>query len=224
MSIRDERKQQSRQAILDAALTLSTSGRSFSTISLREVAREAGLVPTAFYRHFQDMEELGSDLVDYVSIDLHHLLRSLRQGFQSQTDAPSKTRLSIEHFFHAVDLSANRWQFLIGERWGGSPAVRNGIAREIRFFIEDLAQDLSQFAEFKHLTLTDTQIMADVLINLSFSWAMTWLGLRQTQTESSAPEAEAAREAYIQLTTRQTQLLFRGISNWDSNTVALKSE
>ena len=55
MSIRDERKQQSRQALLDAALSLSTSGRSFSSISLREVAREVGLVPTAFYRHFQDM-------------------------------------------------------------------------------------------------------------------------------------------------------------------------
>lgn len=37
MSIRDERKQQSRQALLDAALKLSTSGRSFSTISLREI-------------------------------------------------------------------------------------------------------------------------------------------------------------------------------------------
>ncbi|MFA9204327.1 MAG: hypothetical protein ACEQSD_10050, partial [Flavobacteriales bacterium] len=54
MSLRDERKQQTRQALLDAALGLSTAGRSFSIISLREVAREAGLVPTAFYRHFVD--------------------------------------------------------------------------------------------------------------------------------------------------------------------------
>ena len=40
MSIREERKQQSRQALLNAALQLSTSGRSFARISLREVTRQ----------------------------------------------------------------------------------------------------------------------------------------------------------------------------------------
>ncbi|TDI23730.1 TetR family transcriptional regulator, partial [Acinetobacter baumannii] len=70
MSIRDERKQQNRQALLDAALRLSTSGRSFRSISLREVAREVGLVPTALYGHFQDMDELGKELVDQVSLHL----------------------------------------------------------------------------------------------------------------------------------------------------------
>jgi AcrR family transcriptional regulator len=52
------------------SLHLSTSGRSFSSISLREVAREVGLVPTAFYRHFQDMEALGQELVDQVALHL----------------------------------------------------------------------------------------------------------------------------------------------------------
>ena len=57
MSIREERKQQSRQALLNAALQLSTSGRSFARISLREVTRQVGLVPTAFYRHFDDLDD-----------------------------------------------------------------------------------------------------------------------------------------------------------------------
>ena len=62
MSIREERKQQSRQALLNAALQLSTSGRSFARISLREVTRQVGLVPTAFYRHFNDLDFLyGSE-------------------------------------------------------------------------------------------------------------------------------------------------------------------
>lgn len=81
MSIRDERKQQSRQALLDAALRLSTSGRSFSSISLREVAREVGLVPTAFYRHFQDMDELGKELVDHVALHLKTILHQLGQSY-----------------------------------------------------------------------------------------------------------------------------------------------
>ena len=93
MSLRDERKQQTRQALLDAALGLSTAGRSFSIISLREVAREAGLVPTAFYRHFVDMDALGVDLVDQVCVVLHALLKQLRESYS--VDTRSHTRLSI---------------------------------------------------------------------------------------------------------------------------------
>lgn len=212
MSIRDERKQQSRQALLDAALLLSTSGRSFSTISLREVAREAGLVPTAFYRHFQDMDELGRDLVDHVAISLHHLLRSLREGYGVK--ASSKTRASIERFFAAVNQTPRHWLFLIAERWGGSPVVRHAIAREIHFFVDDLAEYFKKLAAFEHVnTSEDLRIMSSIIINLSFSWAMTWLNLPQDNPQVF----EEQRELLIQNTTKQAQLMFRGISNWDSD-------
>lgn len=213
MSIRDERKQQSRQALLDAALTLSTSGRSFSSVSLREVAREAGLVPTAFYRHFQDMEELGGDLVDQVAISLHHLLRSLREGYTIK--AASKTRVSIERFYAAVDQSPRHWLFLIGERWGGSPTVRDAIAREVRFFIDDLAEDLRKLPGFEHVEGgQDLHVMSNILINLSLTWAMTWLNLPDKNNNASIEEQ---KEQLIQNTNKQAQLLFRGISNWMSS-------
>ena len=214
MSLRDERKLQSRQALLDAALTLSTTGRSFSTISLREVARDAGLVPTAFYRHFQDMEELGGDLVDQVSMSLHHLLRSLRDGYS--LNSPSKTAVSIARFFGTVDEYPLHWKFLIGERWGGSTAVRDAIGREVRFFMDDLAQDLHKLPAFKALAIEDLQIMAEILINLALSWAMTWLNLPDRHDTQSLIEQ---KQQLIQRTTRQAQLLFRGISNWQSTPV-----
>ena len=78
MTIRDDRKQQTRQTLLDAALKLMGDGRSFVSISLREVTREAGVVPTAFYRHFKDMDELGLALVDEVTMSLRRLLREER--------------------------------------------------------------------------------------------------------------------------------------------------
>ena len=213
MSIRDERKQQSRQALLDAALTLSTSGRSFSMISLREVAREAGLVPTAFYRHFQDMDELGSDLINLVSISLHHLLRSLRDGYSLKSD--SKTRVSIERFFSAVDSTPQHWLFLIAERWGGSPTIRDAIAREIECFIADLAQDMQKLPAFSHIEMIeDLQSMSSILINLAFSWAMTWLNLPDNANAIALAEQ---REQLIVSTTKQAQLIFRGISNWKSD-------
>ena len=59
---RGERKEATRRAIIAAALKL-LQDRSFSALSLREVTREVGIVPAAFYRHFESMEALGLVLI-----------------------------------------------------------------------------------------------------------------------------------------------------------------
>lgn len=211
MSIRDERKQQSRQALLDAALHLSTSGRSFSSISLREVAREVGLVPTAFYRHFQDMDTLGLELVDQVSLHLKSLIHQLGQSYLKHSDA--KTRTSIELFVQAVNHSPRQWQFLIAERWGGSEIVRIAIAREIEFLIEDLAIDLCKLQNFKHIKdAKDLQVLSTILINMSFTWAMTWINLPK---QYSIDHLLTQQNLFIDNAATQVRLLFRGISNWE---------
>ncbi|MEC7120198.1 MAG: TetR family transcriptional regulator [Pseudomonadota bacterium] len=211
MSLRDERKQQTRQALLDAALSLSTAGRSFSMISLREVAREAGLVPTAFYRHFVDMDALGVDLVDQVCVVLHQLLKRLRESYTVTTS--SHTRLSMEQFFYSVEDARQHWAFLVGERWGGTTVVREAIAKEVQFFIEDLSRDMQRLPSFEHLVTEDVQITAEILINLAFSWAMTWLNLPSRHDPS---DLATQREHLIARSTRQAQLLFRGSLNWQS--------
>lgn len=205
MSLRDERKQQTRQALLDAALSLSTAGRSFSIISLREVAREAGLVPTAFYRHFVDMDTLGLDLVDQVCVVLQQLLKQLRDSYS--VEATSHTRLSIEQFFASVEGSRQHWSFLVGERWGGTSSVRDAISKEIQFFIDDLTRDMQQLPSFQHLDTLEIQIAAEILINLAFVWAMTWLNLPNRHV---AQCLEGQREQLIERSTRQAKLLLRG--------------
>ncbi|ENX42323.1 TetR family transcriptional regulator [Acinetobacter sp. IRS14] len=211
MSIRDERKQQSRQALLDAALHLSTSGRSFSSISLREVAREVGLVPTAFYRHFQDMDELGKELVDQVALHLKSVLHQLGQSYLQHKS--TKTQTSIELFVQAVNHSPKQWQFMISERWGGSETVRAAIAREIEFLIEDLTTDLTKLENFKHIQQPqDLNVLSTILTNMSFTWAMTWLNLsKQYQGE----QLKLQQTAFIENASTQVRLLFRGIANWE---------
>lgn len=212
MSIRGERKQQSRQALLDAALKLSTSGRSFSTISLREITREVGLVPTAFYRHFEDMDRLSEALIEQVSERLHQIIFHLRQGYLSHASA--KTQTSIQLFFRAVDTSPQDWIFLIAERWGGSETVRQAIAREIDVLIADLAQDLSLSSDFQHIeSATDLQVMSSILVNLSFTWAMTWLNAAEQYTGGELIDWQ---QHYIEQVTTQARLLFRGIDHWQS--------
>lgn len=211
MSIRDERKQQSRQALLDAALQLSTGGRSFSSISLREVAREVGLVPTAFYRHFQDMDALGQELVDQVALHIKSLIHQLGQSYLQQANSHPQT--SIELFFQAINRSPLEWQFMIAERWGGSAAVRQAIAREIDDLIEDLASDLRKLPMFEHIQHSqDLKVLSDILINMSFTWAMTWLSLPRQLQESMLSDQQ---HNFVENATTQVRLLFRGVANWE---------
>lgn len=190
---------------------LSTSGRSFSSISLREVAREVGLVPTAFYRHFQDMDELGKELVDQVALHLKSVLHQLGQSYLQHKS--TKTQTSIELFVQAVNHSPKQWQFMISERWGGSETVRAAIAREIEFLIEDLTTDLTKLENFKHIQQPqDLNVLSTILTNMSFTWAMTWLNLsKQYQDE----QLKQQQTAFIENASTQVRLLFRGIANWE---------
>ena len=52
-----------KRALLDAAERLASSSRCLTSLGLRELAREAGLNPNTFYRHFRDMEDLGLQLL-----------------------------------------------------------------------------------------------------------------------------------------------------------------
>src|SRR5207237_1768363 len=76
---REERKEATRRAIIAAALRL-LEDRSFAALSLREVTREAGIVPAAFYRHFESMEALGLVLIDESFRRLRDMLRGARAG------------------------------------------------------------------------------------------------------------------------------------------------
>jgi len=210
MSIRDERKQQSRQALLDAALRLSTSGRSFSSISLREVAREVGLVPTAFYRHFQDMDYLGQELLDQVALHLKTVLHQLGLAYLSQLGSKSQNTLQL--FFQAVDQNPEPWIFMISERWGGSKVVRQAIGREIEFLIDDLVNDLRRIESLKHIQdENDLKVLSTILTNLSFTWAMTWISLSR---QNSGLALKEQQEQFMQQAATELRFMFRGVSNW----------
>ena len=213
MPIRDERKRQSRQAIIDAALRLSTSGRSFNSISLREISREIGLVPTAFYRHFKDMDALGLELIDQISLNLKSTLHQIGQSYVYQPEA--KIDKSLELFFQTIHQHTEDWVFIITERWGASQVIRKAIAREIKYLVEDLAIDLQRLASTKHIQkLDDLKSLAHLVVNLAFNWVMAWIELSRQFEEP----ALAQQQQLLQMQSRtQMRLLFHGILNWESN-------
>src|SRR5690554_779953 len=67
-----------RDDLIDAALKLIGPHRSISTLSLREVAREAGIAPNSFYRHFRDMDELAIALIDRAGRSLRKIIGEAR--------------------------------------------------------------------------------------------------------------------------------------------------
>ena len=46
-----------KEELFQAALHLIGPQKSIASLSLREVAREAGIAPNSFYRHFKDIDE-----------------------------------------------------------------------------------------------------------------------------------------------------------------------
>ncbi|AOE49970.1 HTH-type transcriptional repressor FabR [Kangiella sediminilitoris] len=138
---RAQQKEKTRQAIINAALAHLSADHSFSSMSLREVAREAGIAPTSFYRHFNDMEELGLTLVDESGVTLRELMRKARSRIERKG---SIIKTSVDTFMEFVERNPNIFRLLLRERTGISPAFREAIAREIEHFKEELSEYLAQ--------------------------------------------------------------------------------
>lgn len=204
MSIRDEKKQQTRNTLLEAALSLMSDGRSFVSISLREVTREAGVVPTAFYRHFRDMDELGLALVDEVCLNLRRLLREERVKAQGAGHIAIKS--SVMMFLLYVKQEARYFDFLARERWSGSTKIREAIQREIRHFSSDLSSDLRLFPEMQNLPSEDLQMISDLVINTAINWCGEILSLPSEQVRL---QYELSMQAVKQL-----RLIFVGAKHW----------
>ncbi len=168
MSSRTDKKQQTRQNLIDAALGLLNQQRSFGSLSLREVAREAGLAPNAFYRHFDDMEDLGLALVDVAGQGLRTVMREARQKLahsQSVIDA------SVAALFDHIAREPQLFHMLLREQGSGSESWRRAIRTEIRYFTNELAEDLERLGQAKQRPIFDPYATADAMVAITFGGA-----------------------------------------------------
>ncbi|KDM92173.1 HTH-type transcriptional repressor FabR [Photobacterium galatheae] len=163
MGIRAQQKEKTRRSLINAAFNQLSAERSFSSLSLREVAREAGIAPTSFYRHFKDMDELGLTLVDEGGLLLRQLMRQARQRIAEEG---SVIRTSVETFMEFIESSPNVFRLLLRERSGTSPAFRAAVAREIQHFVAELTEYLVAKSGSHH---EDAFIQAEALVTLVFS-------------------------------------------------------
>ncbi|MEK6805061.1 MAG: TetR family transcriptional regulator [Pseudomonadota bacterium] len=202
---RNDRKSRTRQALLDAALKLVADNHSFGSLSLREVTREVGVVPAAFYRHFRDMEELGLELVEESFRNLRELLRTARAApFPDERIV----RQSVDVFLSAARENRLYFEFVGRERFGGTSLIRSAIQKEIRLIVSELATDLGRFAPPGRWTTEDLQMLAGLMVN-----AMVAV-IEQYLDAGARPSAEAEIRKNAE---KQLRLIVLGAMQWKSS-------
>lgn len=200
---REQRKQRTRHSLMNATLELMQGEKSFNSISLREVARRAGVVPTAFYRHFSDMDELGMALVDDALKALRGMMREARAETLSTTHLIQR---SVKTYLSYAEDNRLYFQFLAKERFGGSRALRNAIRQGILLFTSELATDLARFPHLNRMSIEELQMMSGLIVSVMVSSTETLLDLPDDDPEERAALQRSSEE--------QIRLIFLGMGNW----------
>ncbi len=197
------RKERTRRAILDAALELSSES-TMAALSLRQVAKQVGIVPTAFYRHFDSVEALGVALVAESFVSLRTMLRDIRQGDPALADIVDRSiTILVDH----VHQQRAHFAFIARERAAGPPAVRRAIREEIERFEHELAADLSRLPGTSVWSARDLEVLSNLIVTAMVSTAEAILG-------ATDPDAEQRLVEQAQL---QLRMVLIGALSWRSD-------
>ncbi|MER7282508.1 TetR family transcriptional regulator [Dactylosporangium sp. NPDC000244] len=204
---RVEQKAHTRQALLDTALRL-LEDRSLDSLGLRELTREVGIVPTAFYRHFPDVASLGVALVEQCLGGLRTAVRAVRDGI-ADSDAVISRSLSV--LVAQLHERREHFRFIARERHGGVAPVRRAIREQLDLSAAELATDLLT-RRLPHVTALerweaqDVRMLATLIVDHVVQTAAALLEL--------PPGDEAAASDTIDMADRQLRLIALGSRHW----------
>lgn len=199
---RAERKLRTRRAILDATLELCTDS-SLTALSLRQVAKQVGIVPTAFYRHFDSIESLGLALVEESFDSLRDLFRDVRRNARADQDIVDG---SIDALVDHVHRRRDHFGFIARERVAGPRSVRDAIRREIELCERELATDLALMTGTDTWTAKDLHVLSSLFVNVLVATAEQILS-------TARPEQE---EQIVATVRTQLRMLLIGVYQWRS--------
>ncbi|MGN6251491.1 MAG: TetR family transcriptional regulator [Marmoricola sp.] len=199
---RSEQKERTRRAILDAALRLSEDS-GFGPLSLRQVAKEVGVVPTAFYRHFSSLDQLGLALVEESFESLRAMLRDVRQGAPAPAEIIER---SVTVLTEHVRARRDHFGFIARERVGGARVLRDAVQHELDLFERELATDLAQLARPPRWSSEDLHVLAHLIVTAMVNTVEDLLRAGSVRSEDAV-----ARRAEIEL-----RMVVVGALQWES--------
>jgi len=169
------RRSVTREDLIAAALKLIGPHRSLSTLSLREVAREAGIAPNSFYRQFRDMDELSIALIDLAGRSLRTIIGQARH--RATTSATSVVRVSVETFVEQLRADDKLLHVLLREGAVGSDDFKHAVERELQYFEDELQHDLVRLAALDGVRLQSPELAAKAITRLVFAMGATAMDL-----------------------------------------------
>ncbi len=198
---RGVRKERTRRQILDAALELCEDS-SLVALSLRQVAKQVGIVPTAFYRHFDSIEDLGLTLVEESFGSLRAMLKDVRRSdptYRSIID--SSVDVVAEH----TAARHAHFTFIARERLAGPPAVREAVHHQIELVERELATDLARLTDPQRWSAADLGVLANLIVTLMVG-----------TTEALVNAEPETRDALVQRARTHLRMLLVGALGWQS--------
>lgn len=182
---RAQQKEQTRRRLVEAATAMVGAGQTLDALSLREVARQAGIAPTSFYSHFADTNALGVVLIDEACLILRQLMRQGRREMIAE-DNNFAIRQSVLRFINYLDQNAGLLRLIVRERFGGNEEFRRTIQREIRFIIDELAEDIERVVVEQKRIAIDTRLVAETAALVLFDFGAGALDMTRTDREIAA--------------------------------------
>ena len=128
-----------KEELFQATLNLIGPQKSIASLSLREIAREAGIAPNSFYRHFKDIDQLAIELIDQAGIVLRQIIREARMQASLEH---SIIRSSVEIFMQQLDVDEGYLSLLLREGYTGSASYKAAVERQLNTFEQELQDDL----------------------------------------------------------------------------------
>ena len=170
----------SQDDLIQAAMSLIGPTRSMATLSLREVARAAGIAPNSFYRHFRDVDELGIALIALAGSSLRHVFSEARQRISAGS---SVVQTSLKVFYEQLNAKERYLELLLCEGRVGSLAYQAEVDRQLQFFEHELTSDLIRLEALNANKLHEPTIVAKAITRLVFSIGAQAVGKSSEQQQ-----------------------------------------
>lgn len=181
-----------RQRLIEAAMRLAAQHGGIGAVGMRELAREAGLNPNTFYRHFDSMDDLAIAAVDTVMPPLREGLRALRMGTLSFAKS---SRATTEFFFDFVVKHPEAVMLAARELYGASPALRERLRQSIAEITEDLVEAILRNGWAPFAGTERVREMSDTIIKQFFA-----LGIDLAQRPESRTELVERADRFVLVT------------------------
>ncbi len=196
MDPRREKKAATRQRLLAVTAETLASGRSFDTLSLREVAKLAGIPPTSFYRHFRDLNELGLALIEEHGEALFALMESVRGQVAS---GRSLIRASVEAVYEFIAENQGVARMIVQESMSPESPFREASEGLFLAMASDLADYIEREARERQVPVGYPKLAANAMLSIMFTTGITLL---------NSPDVDRSR--HVNAAVVKVKMIMRG--------------